>query len=370
VTVPEVVLSGAPYEKGLAHGRAMRAGVLRSIDTYRAMFLRRKGLAWDDARALARGFVPALEGPCAPLAEEMRGIAAGAGVGFEDVLVLNLRSEILYSALVPPKAPPPPSAVAGGECTAFSATPPATAGGAILAGQTWDYAQAQREASFLARFPAEGGTPALLLMLEAGMVGGKGVNAAGLCLTLNALSSPGTAIGAPLHLRMRLVLEAPDMAEAVRRAKAGPIPAPACLTLTHRSGESVAIELAPGGADELRPEGGILVHTNHFVGPRAATMGTPAPESSTRLRRERLLALLRGRPGLSSADAEGFLADHENRERGGSVCVHPRPGTPPEDLPLAGATNYAFVADLAAGRLRFAMGNPCEGGFEDVPFAR
>ena len=327
--VPEIALAGAPYDKGLAHGSACRAQVMRSLDTYRARFARkwRNPFSWDDARAAARAFAPALSGEFAPYAEEMRGIAAGAGIGFEDVLALNLRSEILYSGLEPGEPAPE------GECTAFAAVPPATAGGAVLAGQTWDYSSAQRGATILARLPAEGGRPAVWMPLEAGMVGGKGVSAAGFCLTLNALSSP---------------------------RKGGP----ACLAVTARDGRCAAFELDPDGAAELRPEGGVFVHTNHFVSPRYRSPDPPG--GSTAARYDRLSALLRGRAGLSMADAERFLADHE--EGRPSICVHPAPGTPPEDLPLASATNYAFVADLAAGRVRFVMGNPCQGVWRDIAF--
>lgn len=355
--VPEIELSGSPFEKGFAHGSACRAQVLRSLETYRARFARkwRNPFSWDDARAAARAFAPVLVGEFAPYAEEMRGIAEGAGVSFEDVLALNLRSEILYSGLAP-DAPAP-----AGECTAFAALPPATAGGAVLAGQTWDYSLAQRDATVLARFPAEGGRPAFWMPLEAGMVGGKGVSAAGFCLTLNALSSPRTGGGIPLHVRMRRILEAPTADEAFRRAAEPPFAAPACLTVTARDGRCTAFELDPDGAETLHPENGVFVHTNHFLAPRYRD---GSPGGSTVARLERLSALLRSRPGLSSADVETFLSDHGNGPR--SICVHPAPDLPPEDLPLASATNYAFVADLSAGRVRFAMGNPCEGAWRDL----
>ena len=163
---------------------------------------------------------------------------------------------------------------------------------------------------------------------------------------------------------MRHVLEAPTADEAFRRVAAPPIPAPACLAVTARDGRCAAFELDPDGAAELHPEGGVFVHTNHFVSPRYRS-GDP-PGGSTAARYDRLSALLRGRAGLTMADAERFLADHEDGRP--SICVHPAPGTPPEDLPLASATNYAFVADLAAGRVRFVMGNPCQGVWRDIAF--
>ena len=356
--VPEITLTGSPYDKGFAHGSLCRGLVMRSLETYRMRFARkwRNPFSWEDARAAARRFAPSLTGEFAPHAEEMRGIAAGAGLDFEDVLALNLRSEILYSGLAPDAREP------AGECTAFAAVPPATVGGAVLAGQTWDYTRAQREATLLAHFPAEGGRPAMLMPLEAGMVGGKGVNGAGVCLTLNALVSPRVGTGIPLHVRMRHVLEAPTADEAFRRAAAMPVAAPACLTVTSRDGRSIGFELDPDGVEELRPEAGVFVHTNHFVSARYRS--AEAPSGSTVPRLERLSALLRGRPGLTAADAEAFLCDHENGPW--SICSHPAPDTPPERLSEAGSTNYAFVADLTAGRFRFVMGNPCEGEYRDV----
>ena len=107
--IPEITLSGSPFEKGYAHGSLCRDRVMRSLETYRRKFAG-KGPApfsWEDARGAARRFAPALSGAFAPYAEEMRGIAAGAGIDFEDVLALNLRSEILYSGLAPDAAPPP-----------------------------------------------------------------------------------------------------------------------------------------------------------------------------------------------------------------------------------------------------------------------
>lgn len=356
--IPEITLAGSPFEKGFAHGSLCRGLVSRSLETYRKRFASRQpAFSWEDARAVARRFAPSLSGGFAPYAEEMRGIAAGAGVSFEDVLALNLRSEILYSGLSPQSAGQP-----AGECTAFAALPPATARGAVLAGQTWDYARSQREASFLARFPAEDGRPEMLMPLEAGMVGGKGASAAGVCLTLNALRTPRAGDGIPLHVRMRRILEAPTADEAFRRAAEGPVAGPACLTVTSRDGRCTAFELDPDGVEELHPEGGLLVHTNHYVSPRyRADAG-----GSTIARFERLSALLRSKTGLAPADVESFLADHENGGR--SICSHPAPDTPPERLGEAGSTNYAFVADLTAGRFRFVMGNPCEGIWRDVGF--
>ncbi len=356
MSIKQITLEGTPYEKGFQHGSRCRAQVLRSLETYRNRYAA-KQVSWEDARRIAGRFEHVLTGEYACYAEEMRGIADGAGLEFADILALNLRSEILYTGLkdLPEEAD---------ECTAFCALPPATADGAVLAGQTWDYTIAQREASFIARFPAEGQRPVMLLFLEGGMVGGKGVNAAGLCLTLNALHTPRAAIGVPLHVRMRAVLEQSTLSGAYVKAAAMPVPVAACLILTHKDGLSLGLELDPEGVDVLLPENGILAHTNHFVGPRMVLNHAHSASGSTYIRYQRMWQLLRGKPALTQADLEAFTRDHAGYPT--SVCAHPAPDTPPEKLPNAGGTNYAFVADLTHDRLRFVMGNPCEGNYEDI----
>ena len=59
--------------------------------------MRAAKLSWLQVRLEAVKFLPTLQQPAwMPLVEEMRGVAAGAGVDFEDILTLNVRTEIAY----------------------------------------------------------------------------------------------------------------------------------------------------------------------------------------------------------------------------------------------------------------------------------
>ena len=359
MNVKQLTLAGVPYEKGYVHGSECRQQVLRSLETYRHRYSVQRGLTWDAARALAKRFEKVFTGDYEAYAEEMRGIAEGAGLDFYDVLALNLRSEILYSGLKDMR-------FEADECTAFSAMAPATQNGEVLAGQSWDFTVAQREASFIARIPAENGKPAMLLFLEGGMVGGKGVNKAGLCLTINALTTKTAGVGVPLHVRMRRALEQNYLSDAIRECIAQPIPVPANLMLTHRDGLSFSLELDPAGAEVLEGENGVLVHTNHYKGIKQLMSHSTASTGSSYIRNQRMTYLMRSKPALTLTDLEGFLRDHAGYPT--SICAHPSPDTPKEQLPYAGATNYAFVCSLTTGRVRFVMGNPCEGVFEDIDF--
>lgn len=354
---PEITLTGSPYEKGFTHGSVCREQVLRSLDSYGRRFKRSKDLMWEEAHQHAQKFLSLFTGEYARYIEEMHGIADGAGVAFEDILTINLRTELLYTDFV--------EAERGNMgCTAFSAVPPVTAGNITLAGQTWDFTRSQREATVIARIPEEDGRPAILMFLEGGFVGGKGVNSAGISLTLNALSTKQGGIGIPLHIRMRRMLESRTLNAAYREATAAPIPFGANLILTHKDGISLSLELDPSGVDVIMPENGIIAHTNHYYGPKMILNHSHSAGASTYVRLQRMLQLMKSRDALTQADLESFCADHAGSPS--SICTHPLPEHTPQQQLIDGATNYAFVIDLTNGIIRFACGNPCENGFETI----
>lgn len=59
--------------------------------------MRAAKLTWPQVRLEAVKFLPTLRQPAwISLVEEMQGLAAGAGSDFEDILALNVRTEIAY----------------------------------------------------------------------------------------------------------------------------------------------------------------------------------------------------------------------------------------------------------------------------------
>jgi isopenicillin-N N-acyltransferase-like protein len=61
------------------------------------MFMRSAKLTWPQVRLEAVKFLPILQQPAwMPLVEEMRGVADGASLDLEDILALNVRTEIAY----------------------------------------------------------------------------------------------------------------------------------------------------------------------------------------------------------------------------------------------------------------------------------
>ena len=343
----ELVLSGTPYERGVTYGAACRSEIRHSIQSYTHLFAERCGISWQHARTLAGAFVDAIRSAGEEYIAEMEGIAAGADLDFEDILTINCRSELLYAPLAPQ------------ECTAFSLIPPATADRMVLAAQNWDYVRSQREAVVVLRISDPNGKPDILLFTEAGMIGGKGMNSAGLSLTLNALRTQKYARGLPLHVRMRRILEQTTLEFGYKAAVEGEQPSPANLILTHRDGISLNLEIDCDGIDILQPKKGVIVHTNHFIGPKFFDRPHTA-SSSTYTRLQRMEALLCDRPGLTVADAKAALCDHAGYPY--SICKHVDPAVK-KDARQQGATNYSLIMDLTEGVAHFAWGNPCESQF-------
>lgn len=340
--IKELTLIGTPFDRGLYYGKECSQAIRCSMNSYARRF-NGVGLTWKQAREVAKSFIPEIEKADVDYIEEMKGIAQGAEVDFEDILAINCRTELIYAPVAPQ------------ECTAFSLIPPATADAKVLAGQNWDYTRSQREALVVLRYPAQDGKPAIIFFAEAGMIGGKGMNSAGLGLTLNALQTSEGGKGLPLHVRMRRILEQNNMEAGFGVAASMPHPSPANLILTHKDGIALDVELDPSGFDVIQPQKGRIFHTNHFLGHKFCHR--VRQQANTYIRLQRMETLLGACDDVSIDDVKKALSDHAGYPF--SICEHVHPDRPGE-LMHQGATNHALIMDLSTGEAHFALGNPCE----------
>ena len=389
MTFPILTLTGAPYERGITHGRTFTSRVRCSIASYARMFAFYRGCDWAEMQNRATAFLPLLDDVAPHLLAEMRGIAAGAGAAFEEILALNVRTELLAGAsfaLRHPEfdaamkrnrtagVPQPPmgSNEAGGsneaagpsECTTLAAQPGATADGRTWLAQNWDWVVEQRDACVLLRV-RQAGKPDLLTMTEAGIVGKIGLNSAGVGVCMNILASrlDGRAQGVPIHVLLRLMLECDGFDAAVARAQSPTSGGSSCVTVAGADGRVVALEITPGGVGELHPNDGVLVHANHCVCEKtmplaAAITGT----SSTVPRFVRAAALLeeaRGRIDLTALQT--MLRDRDGGAN--AICRYADPSLHPVEQIEAVC---GVVLDVEAGVMHIAAGAPARTPFEAV----
>lgn len=313
---PLIELSGDAETRGRQYGRAAKARVHRSLAHYAAQI----GDA-SKARALARDFVPRIEAFDPAYVQEMRGIAEGADVPFEDIVLVNCRTEVLQLAkrAAAPKDPD--------GCTGAIVLPQASADGTLLHGQNWDWKAECAETGVVLRIRRDDG-PDILTFVEAGGLARSGLNAAGIALTANYLQSDRDyrTPGVPLSLIRRKVLEKDNAALAFHAIQATPKSASNNLMLSHASGWAVNLECAPDEAFLLHPENGMLVHANHWLSPVALAKlrdtglaGTPCSVYRDRRVRDALTAK-GGRIALDDLRA-AFLDDWQSPW---SVCRPPR----------------------------------------------
>ncbi|MDH5225506.1 MAG: C45 family peptidase, partial [Actinomycetota bacterium] len=339
-------------------GEAARDRVHRSIELYSAVFRHYAELEWSEVRDRAGSFAEWFDDTDVQLLPELEGIAEGASVEAEDVLALNVRTEVMFG-LDTRRA-----RAAAKECTAIGAASPATAEGRVLVAQTWDWKPAARDTCvLLAMRPT--GRPAFATFVEAGLLAKCGMNEAGIGIATNALTSSRDRgePGVPFHAILRRLLTSSSHAEAVSEVTTRIRGSSANYVVGSRDGQISDLEVGPGGADTAwRVDDAVVCHANHFVRPDrpfkdlALLDGPESPDRLASVRDD-----LSERP-IDVASIERALRSHAGIERGpGSVCAHGDPSMPAEAdyVTIAG-----IVLDLTAAELHLTRGNPCETPFE------
>lgn len=357
---PLVLAGGGPRERGRAYGAAAADRIVRSAEIYEEVFLRYAELPWREVRARAGAFVDHLDAFDVELLPEIEGIAEGARIDAEDVLALNLRTEIMFGL----DARPGRAAAKTMGCTAIGIAD--VTGGPIVA-QNWDWKPAVRETCvLLACAPA--GRSGFVTVVEAGLLAKFGVNERGLGLATNALTSSRDRgePGVPYHAMLRRILTSETFDDAVDAIREAPRASSANYLIGSADGRLVDVEATPGGSDGIRvTDAPRLAHTNHFTWPSPRPfkdVGRIDGEGS--LLRYACASTAAAGPGVDVNSIEHALADHTNAPA--SVCAHDDPAVDPvEDY----VTVASFVAALGDGEMWLTDGNPCERRFEpvDVP---
>ncbi len=350
---PIVEVAGTPYEIGHAHGTHCKKQVLASLNYYTKMFANKK-IDWEKGKRLAKTYEEAVKAFDPDLIEEMKGIADGAGLTYEDILAINCRSEVTMMD-VSGKLADLDEPEDG--CTAFAVMPSMTRDGKTLHAQTWDFGTMQREAIIVLKIRQQNGKPDILMITEGGLVGGKGMNSAGVSLTLNALRTSGDPTGVPLHVLMRGMLNSPTITKAYQKAANFQSGCSAGLILGCKDGCALSVEVVPGDLDVFYPVDGYVVHTNHVLSARFPNIrdnGKRASASSY-LRYGRCCALLKGRHDITVEQVKEILSDHVGYPNG--ICVHADPNLPIEKQ---SSSNYGVIFNLTDGVTHLCVGNPCE----------
>jgi isopenicillin-N N-acyltransferase-like protein len=319
---PLIGVSGPPRERGRQYGRQAAARIERGVAHY-AEQLQRASFGWDGIRGLVADYLPRIEDFEPAYVDEMRGIAEGAGVLFEAVVLLNARTEILKLGRRRSESDTPDG------CTGIVALPDATQSRRVIHAQNWDWKAECAETAVVLAIRRDDG-PDLLTFTEAGALARSGFNAAGIAITANYLECDRDyrQIGVPLALIRRKVLESEHLALAMRAVYATPKSGANNMIVSHADGVAIDFECAPDETFPVHPERGLLVHANHWVSPVALTkltdtgiVNTPC----TLYRDVRVRSILAPQVGSLTRDSVK-AALFDDFATPWSVCRPPRPG--------------------------------------------
>jgi len=262
---PLIEVSGPPRERGRMYGSQAAGRIALGVEHYAGQ-LGRLGVTPAQIRDWVAAYLPAIERFDASYVDEMRGIAEGADRPFEDIVLLNARTEILKLG----ERPELRAALADEACTAAVVLPAATRDGVMIQAQNWDWKAECADTAVVLRIRRDDG-PDILTFTEAGGLARSGLNAAGIAITANYLQSDRDyrRLGVPLALIRRKVLEQEHLALAFHAVAATPKSAANNMIVGHGDGVAIDFECAPDEAFRVEPENGLLVHANHFVSPVA-----------------------------------------------------------------------------------------------------
>ncbi|MFH1571122.1 MAG: C45 family peptidase, partial [Gemmatimonadota bacterium] len=300
---PLVEVSGSSYEMGYQHG----AQAAPLIERYLRWIEKLTGRDRIELGSRARAFLPYIEDLNPLLLDEVRGLADGAGLTFEEALLCQVRGE---AANAPAEG-----------CTAFACTGPATRDGRPLAGQNQDLQPEFADVGIVLHLEPGDGRPRAITFTFAGQLGYMGMNAWGVAHFANALGNARWRLALPHYPLKRHLLERRTVDECLEVLRRHRLCSPANMVLCDGGGAVADVEIRPEGIalyPDLDPA--VRLHTNHYLTPEFAAFETFATADSPG-RLERLRQLVREAYGELTVEVlQAILADHQGDP--GGICRH------------------------------------------------
>ncbi|RJQ64866.1 MAG: hypothetical protein C4530_01535 [Desulfobacteraceae bacterium] len=354
--LPIVEAEGSPFEIGLQHGRQSAAAVRTNFSYYLNLWNHYCGVEKNTVLEDARIFLPYIEKLDGELIEELKGVAKGAEMQFEEILALNARWELNYAYLFPKEA------LEG--CTAIGVTAEASSDRHMYIGQNWDYKPGVEKSCILLRIRQKH-KPDIVMHTEAGLIGHKGFNASGIGICMNFIRCDRDAFrpGVPVWLKVRSLLNCKNLSKCLGILMDHEGPNSANILIGHRDGEVIDAECTPDDIHFLYPKDGVLTHSNHFMSSnfKAKDIGRSLVPDSV-IRSERAgRKLTQNRVSLNLEAMKSVLADHFDypdsicRHRDGSVNPHAQ-----------WETLTSLVIDLTEGKMHYTEGPPCSHPYKSI----
>ena len=307
-------------------------------------------------RRCARRYEEPLAQYAPAMLEEMEGIAKGARLTLDDVLLVNARTDLAVTA----KATDDSASMPG--CTAMALV--SDNHDTLAVGQNWDW-RAEAENSCLILKLHQKNKPDIIMHAEAGTIGHRGFNSAGMGVCINYIrcETDTFKLGLPFLVKLRAILNSTNLPDCLRLLLTFVGPTSMNMVIGHRGGEALDAENTPNDVLFLYPEGGILTHANHFQSPNLRVRDTgKSTLPDTIFRSNRALRLFNERRGRLGWDTiKEVLTDHFGHPN--SICRH---RDERYELIDQWETLCSIIMDLSEGKMLYTEGPPCSNSYRTI----
>jgi isopenicillin-N N-acyltransferase-like protein len=342
-TVPIIEIQGGPRERGRQQGEGARAQILRALARYRKVLPTVIKMTWEVGQRESRKFLPYAEESFPQFVEEIRGMAAGAGVSFEEVWTLNC-----YEGL-------PESRQQMWGCTSIAVRDDYTADHHVLLAHNEDWHSVDKDNVYLVRARPDDGLP-FIGMTYGPLLVNIGLNAEGIGVAIDSVFPTDSGVGVPRILCARAVLNANSIGDAIRACVPKLRSGGYSYLLADPYGELYCVETSADTHAILYGEEGWLAHTNHYLTPKMQVLEEAGTYAGSHVSLNRARRLLRQQLGRVTAESlQVVLRDHVNWPN--SICMHDDPDEPPA---ARDQTLVSLVMDLTERVMWAAPGPPCE----------
>jgi len=314
---PLVRIEGNARERGMAYGKRFQEGIRSFLATEIDAAFIGKPASREQLRHYAAACGQVVREECPLIAEEFAGIADGAGVTFDEIMLINLHEELYHRVNLPGFAGPK-----HGHCTAVAVSSSDSGNAKTYVGQTWDWMPSVAGKSAILEWRRAGGVSVLAYGFP-GMPMGAGVNSAGiaLCWTSAALGEKGQTprIGIPSYILIAHLLAQKDLESVIREARKNKHAGWFTFVMADGEGNLLNVE---GSSTRVAIERSKQSLVRVFYGSQEMTNAVPGQSVSVHPRCERMRVLLEGSRGQNDlVRLQEYFAEPKHRINEGKATI-------------------------------------------------
>jgi isopenicillin-N N-acyltransferase-like protein len=340
-------VKGGDFERGFAYGEAHKSLISRLLESHFEYYAKHLGFDKDSVLREASLFANPIREYSEEIYEELNGIAKGAELSLDHILVIAAFNEVFYPKL-------------SKLCTSFAVHSMVTSERLSYVGQNNDEGVEpwlDGECVVLIKHTRKS-APDFITYTYAGAPAMMGINSYGLALCINALNFSSPRVGVPMLCVAREVLNQKSLEDAINaiaRAKRA-------YSLNFMMGtpyEIANVEASPSGVQVMKSQS-FVYHANHYLCPVEGYQERTSGEyyKNSNLRCERMGQLLRSAKFIDFEYLKNVLRDHEGHPYG--ICRHVDTKRPKEKRSRT-LDGMIYIPERKEAWI--AKGNPCENEF-------